>query len=349
MAAGLWAAPFTPLNANRSLRRYSTNRMVGERDAMPVTPEFWPTNFADWAEAVRNVGLVAGGIAAFGVAAWALHLNRLRTRNDGRRLANDAQRLITDTYVKAIEQLGHGKMEVRLGAIYALERIARDAEDFDLHWSIMETLCAYVRERPASEWGKKAEQNEDQSADVPIAKNVSSEKRVRPPTDIQAILSVLHRRSDHRKMLEQEKSLLLNFRFFDWTNANLHEIHLDGADLVYTYFNNSNLAGSSFIGCDMRGATFNNAHLFHTDLTKSLLGHAKFNGADLTCTNFTCSDLVSAYLNDADLRWSILQRAVISSAYVRAARFSKHPKELGAIWDKERPPIGLNEIVIAES
>ncbi len=43
--------------------------------------------------------------------------------------------------------------EVRLGAIYALEKLARD--DLEMHWPIMETLCAYIREnagkpRPAN-------------------------------------------------------------------------------------------------------------------------------------------------------------------------------------------------------
>jgi hypothetical protein len=35
-------------------------------------------------------------------------------------------------------------IEVRLGAIYALEKLARD--DLEMHWPIMETLCAYIRE-----------------------------------------------------------------------------------------------------------------------------------------------------------------------------------------------------------
>ena len=34
--------------------------------------------------------------------------------------------------------------EVRLGAIYALEKLARD--DLEMHWPIMETLYAYIRE-----------------------------------------------------------------------------------------------------------------------------------------------------------------------------------------------------------
>jgi hypothetical protein len=34
---------------------------------------------------------------------------------------------ITDRFTKAIEQLGHEELDVRLGGIYALERIARDS------------------------------------------------------------------------------------------------------------------------------------------------------------------------------------------------------------------------------
>jgi len=79
------------------------------------------------------------------------------------------EELYTGLLVRAVEQLGatreekksreisdgEGKTkvetitetvpntEVRLGAIYALEKLARDYEP--LHWPIMEILCAYVR------------------------------------------------------------------------------------------------------------------------------------------------------------------------------------------------------------
>src|SRR5215211_7419711 len=61
---------------------------------------------------------------------------------------------ITDRFTKAIEQLGatnggEGKnlevrLEVRLGGIYALERISKESEDD--YWPIMEILSAYVRQ-----------------------------------------------------------------------------------------------------------------------------------------------------------------------------------------------------------
>jgi hypothetical protein len=38
---------------------------------------------------------------------------------------------------------------VRLGGIYALERIARDSESD--HWAVMEVLTAFVREQPPAQ------------------------------------------------------------------------------------------------------------------------------------------------------------------------------------------------------
>src|SRR5829696_7633641 len=51
---------------------------------------------------------------------------------------------ITERYTKAIEQLGSDKLDVRLGGIYALERIAVDSERD--HPTVVEVLSAFVRE-----------------------------------------------------------------------------------------------------------------------------------------------------------------------------------------------------------
>jgi hypothetical protein len=57
----------------------------------------------------------------------------------------DLQRRITESFSKAIEQLGSDKLEVRLGGIYALERISQESPQD--HWAVMENLTAFVRER----------------------------------------------------------------------------------------------------------------------------------------------------------------------------------------------------------
>ena len=76
---------------------------------------------------------VGGAVLLTGVAFTALTL----------RLNKQGQ--ITDRFTKAIDQLGDPeKLHVRVGGIYALERIARDSPDD--HQTIMEVLTSFLRE-----------------------------------------------------------------------------------------------------------------------------------------------------------------------------------------------------------
>ena len=58
-------------------------------------------------------------------------------------IASDGQ--VTERFTRAIEQLGSEPIEVKLGGIYALERIMKDSPRD--HWTIVETLTAFVRHR----------------------------------------------------------------------------------------------------------------------------------------------------------------------------------------------------------
>jgi hypothetical protein len=53
------------------------------------------------------------------------------------------ERRITELYTKAVEQLGSDKAAVRLGGLYALERLAQDYASH--RQSIIEVFCAYLR------------------------------------------------------------------------------------------------------------------------------------------------------------------------------------------------------------
>jgi hypothetical protein len=87
------------------------------------------------AEASTRNGFIAGlaGLAALG---------SLFIANRTYRLTQEGQ--ITDRYTRAVEQLGSDKLDVRLGGIYALERIAKDSERD--HPTVVEVLSAFVRE-----------------------------------------------------------------------------------------------------------------------------------------------------------------------------------------------------------
>ncbi len=67
-----------------------------------------------------------------------------------RRVADEArhdaeQRRITEQYMKAVEQLGHEKAPVRLGGLYALDRLGRNHPE--QRQVIAEVWCAYLRRR----------------------------------------------------------------------------------------------------------------------------------------------------------------------------------------------------------
>ena len=53
-------------------------------------------------------------------------------------------------FTKAIEQLGSDKLDVRIGAIFALERVARDSPKH--HAAVMEVLAAFIREHSHPQW-----------------------------------------------------------------------------------------------------------------------------------------------------------------------------------------------------
>jgi len=85
---------------------------------------------------------------------------------------------LADRYTKAIEQLGSDTIDVSIGGVYALERIARDSPKD--HPTVMEVLTACIREHSLEQWPK------------PAPDGTTRERSTRP--DIQAALTVLGRR-----------------------------------------------------------------------------------------------------------------------------------------------------------
>src|SRR5271166_1561720 len=96
-------------------------------------------------EARKTLATILGGIVLLtgGFFTW----RNITLAQRALAVAQEGQ--ITDRFTKAIEQLGaidssgKKKLEVRLGGIYALERIADESERD--HWPIIEILSTYIR------------------------------------------------------------------------------------------------------------------------------------------------------------------------------------------------------------
>jgi uncharacterized protein YjbI with pentapeptide repeats len=288
-------------------------------------------------EARKTLAQILGGIAfLFGFYATVQNIHLAQNSFE---LNQKGQ--ITDRLTKAIDQLGavdskgQKKMEVRLGGIYALERIARESEQD--HWPIMQVLNAYVRTNAHA-----TRQGSGQPVMEPLG--------VEPETDIQAVLTVLATRnvaSDPKdKYLDLHETNLAG-AYIPWGNlggADLSGSFLNGTDLGMT-----NLRESKFIGAQLNGANLSNAdlsdahlngqaslieaklysavlihaHLDDSDLTGAILSSAKLNGAELGDARLRGADLMSADLTEAICVRTDFTKAVLVGATMKSAILSE--------------------------
>ena len=211
---------------------------------------------------------------------------------------------ITERFTKAIDQLGktdeggNKLFEIRLGGIYALERITRESEKD--HWPIMEVLTAYVRQHATwrPEEGQQGEENApvEKPEEYPEGSSQVSEPTKVPTLDpdIQAIMTVIQRRTRsfryglpepldlHRTNLEQANLTGADLTGAILWEAILREAHLEGADLSGAHFEGADLWGAHLEGANLTGADLSRANLTKADLTEADLTEADIRGADLS-------------------------------------------------------------------
>ena len=238
--------------------------------------------------------------------------------------------LTTDPWIPVVDAAGvsrpaslhnvfagdHQDLAVRLGGIYALERIAFDSPRD--HWTIVEVLTAYVREKarweePDGYRSQMASMN-DRDFD-PNDREAHAAAYPRVTADVQAILTVLGRR--------QWKH--------DQGKLDLTHLNLRGVVLTDAHFAGANLSGSSLEmalldGAVLRGVTarrtwFDGAILNHVDLRDADLWGAQLMEAEVNDARLEKAKLVSAYLPDAEFRRSRLDDADLNSAKVMGTRF----------------------------
>ena len=187
---------------------------------------------------------VIGGLVVL-VGLYLTH-RRIRVTEDGQ---------VTDRFTKAIEQLGSDKISIRLGGIYALERIAKDSRKD--HWTVIEVLSAFVREGPPIHNREGIELSE---AGVGIS------------TDIQAALTVV----DRRKHQQDPENTPINY-----STANLQGSNLEGAFLREANLNQAHLSRANLQGANLQGAILQGANLQGANLQGAKLYEANLQGTIL--------------------------------------------------------------------
>lgn len=215
--------------------------------------------------------------------------------------------LLTDRFSKAVEQLGTYKLEVQIGGIFTLERIAQESEQN--HWIIMEVLTAYVREN--AQWNPSLIHAKGEVDEIKEPAKYS-----KGATDIQAVMTVIGRRSWTDQELLQGK--ILNLR-----KTNLEYVDLRGANLRFANLRGVNLEGANLMDADLTGAFLGEANLKNANLSKTNLTETMFIGADLSGTNLKGSVIESTSFAKANLKGAQLVEAVITSANFTSANLEE--------------------------
>jgi uncharacterized protein YjbI with pentapeptide repeats len=265
-----------------------------------------------------GAGLFAAGALVY--TARNFTLSRRAVELTRRTVAITEQGQVTDRYTKAIEQLGSEKLDVRIGSIYALDRIARDSAEDRL--AVMEVLTAFIREHSREPWQplKTHADPREPGADRP-------EKTLRP--DVQAAISVVGRRN-HTDDVQRLDLTGADLAGGGLANAQLQRANFTDANLAHAALLFSNLTGALLFGADLTHAMLNDtnltgAHLGGADLTDAILADANLtdvtfaNGPGIDNTVLTRAQFFRANLIHARLDHALLEGALLIDAHLTGA------------------------------
>lgn len=201
----------------------------------------------DWlaAKNTTRTSMVALLLAIVGVGTFLYTIRSYRLTRTGQ---------VTDRYTKAVGQLGENdKPQVRVGGVYALERIARDSPQDQR--AVIDVLLAHIRE------GRARARSPAPPSEIPI--------------DIAAALQVLGRlsRSDEGPIYDLRE---LDIRRASLSSANFSRCWLDRTQLDDASLIGANLRGAVLKEASLKGAMLAGADLIRADLTGVSLDGADF-------------------------------------------------------------------------
>ena len=174
----------------------------------------------------------------------------------------NTERLITDRFSKSVEQLGSKEISVRIGGIYALERIAKDSPKD--HWTVMEVLTAFVRERSPN-------RQLSPGTAKPPSPNGKEPELPGIPTDVQSALTEIGRWDASNETKEQRLDLSKTYLVEAvLAGANLQRAYLAGANLQEAILADANLQEASLADANLQGAILDRANLQEIFLAGSM-------------------------------------------------------------------------------
>ncbi len=209
---------------------------------------WWLTKGESGSTTFRNMGLVIGAV----VALW-LTMKRIDVADRQAKTAH--QGLLNDRYQRGAEMLGSAVLSVRLGGIYALQRLATDHPEEFLP-QVLQLFCAFVRHPPESSTREAGGGTSALGADS---------KTLR--ADVGAVMNAIKGFPHQEETIAAASGLWLDLRGADLSGADLSGAQLSPADLS---------------GADLSGADLSHAHLHEANVASASFQNTKLSGTSFS-------------------------------------------------------------------
>lgn len=252
-------------------------------------PPFTPGSAIDWEPTIRvaiPATALLGAVAA-GVIAWHGQLTReqeLRTKRDAD---------LVDRYSKAVDQLAGRGESVRLGGLYALERLLHDSpRDAG---PIREVLAAHARM-----WFAALDRS-----------SLAGRKHIALAEEVRTCFTILAR-------TRSEAFATFNLEAIDASRVDMKGVDLAGANLAGANLTRAMLVDANLDGADLSRATADGVILY-----KASLRGARLDAAEMRDAVLNSADLTGAHLSHTVASGARLHRATLEGATIKRADFRR--------------------------
>ena len=175
---------------------------------------------------LRNVGILSGGCIAIILTVWRSLVGERQARTAHQQADTAKLNVLDERYERATGSLSNHILWVRLGGIYALQRLAEEYPE-QYHIQVMQLLSAFVK-------------NPIEDAEITPAPTGP------PRDDVQNAMTAIGRRDERRIQLERNRVFQIDLR-----RADLTHIYLKDANLSNVRFDEANMSGATLIGAEM--------------------------------------------------------------------------------------------------
>ena len=208
---------------------------------------------------IRNAFLIIGGLDALLLALWRSRVSERQTQiaNEQAKTALKQadiahQGLLNDRCQKAAEMLGSSVLAVRMGGIYALERLSAEHPQ-QYHVRVMKLVCAFV-------------QHPNKDANFPEEPEVSKGLVLRK--DVQAAMEVIGARGDTHLRLAGREGYSIFLRGADLRGGDLRGLNLSSpsSEMIKSMSWHQGISNATLL-TDLSGARLEGARFGFTDIS----------------------------------------------------------------------------------